>query len=81
MTYIIDSDWPSSSNRDYRESRKIMLNIEHRLMLQMVSKYDELTLMQKVEVFEHALDNTNGSDLDKVLWLKSPNSEVSPQAQ
>ncbi len=55
-----------------------MLNIEHRLMLQMVSKYDELTLMQKVEVFEHALDNTNGSDLDKVLWLKSPNSEVSP---
>lgn len=27
-------------------------------------------------MFEYALENTNGSDLDKVLWLKSPNSEV-----
>jgi FKBP12-rapamycin complex-associated protein len=27
-------------------------------------------------VFEHALENTKGSDLDRVLWLKSPNSEV-----
>ena len=27
-------------------------------------------------MFEYALENTKGSDLDKVLWLKSPNSEV-----
>ena len=27
-------------------------------------------------MFEHALENTKGSDLDRVLWLKSPNSEV-----
>lgn len=53
-----------------------MLNVEHRLMLQMAANYDDLTLIQKVEVFEYALENTQGSDLDKVLWLKSPNSEV-----
>ena len=42
----------------------------------MTSDYDKLSLLQKVEVFEHGLNNTNGDDLAKVLWLKSPNSEV-----
>jgi hypothetical protein len=62
--------------RDYRESRKILLNIEHRIMLQMAPDYDNLTLMQKVEVFGYALDNTTGQDLYRVLWLKSKSSEA-----
>lgn len=44
--------------------------------LQMAPDYDHLTLMQKVEVFEHAVNNTAGDDLAKLLWLKSPSSEV-----
>lgn len=35
--------------RDYREKRKTMLNIEHRIMLRMAPDYDHLTLMQKVK--------------------------------
>lgn len=62
--------------RDYREKKKILLNIEHRIMLRMAPDYDHLTLMQKVEVFEHALETTNGDDLAKLLWLKSPSSEI-----
>ncbi|KAK5667368.1 phosphatidylinositol kinase-related protein kinase tor1 [Batrachochytrium dendrobatidis] len=62
--------------RDYRESRKILLNIEQRLMLQMAPDYDNLSLLKKVEVFDYALENTTGQDLYKVLWLKSKNSEV-----
>eukprot|EP01117_Protostelium_nocturnum_P014316 TRINITY_DN5444_c0_g1_i3.p1 TRINITY_DN5444_c0_g1~~TRINITY_DN5444_c0_g1_i3.p1 ORF type:complete len:2209 (+),score=787.54 TRINITY_DN5444_c0_g1_i3:161-6787(+) len=64
--------------RDYRDSRKIWTNIEHRLMMQMAPdlQYDNLTLMQKVEAFEYALDSTNGSDLERILWLKSSNSEM-----
>lgn len=62
--------------REYRESRGILLNIEHRLMLQMAPDYDNLTLMQKVEVFGYALDNTTGQDLYRVLWLKSKSSEA-----
>jgi FKBP12-rapamycin complex-associated protein len=41
----------------------------------MAPDYDYLTLMQKVEVFEYALENTTGQDLYRVLWLKSRNSE------
>lgn len=44
--------------------------------MQMAPDYDHLTLMQKVEVFEHAVNNTAGDDLAKLLWLKSPSSEV-----
>ncbi|KIK61711.1 hypothetical protein GYMLUDRAFT_42743 [Collybiopsis luxurians FD-317 M1] len=61
--------------RDYRDSRKVLLNIEYRLMLQMAPDYENLTLLQKVEVFEYALENTTGQDLYRVLWLKSQNSE------
>eukprot|EP00117_Sycon_ciliatum_P040328 scpid3818/ scgid5118/ Serine/threonine-protein kinase mTOR; FK506-binding protein 12-rapamycin complex-associated protein 1; FKBP12-rapamycin complex-associated protein; Mammalian target of rapamycin; Mechanistic target of rapamycin; Rapamycin target protein 1 len=62
--------------RDYREKRKILLNVEHRLMVRMAPEYDHLTVLQKVEVFEHAISHTDGDDLAKVLWLKSPSSEV-----
>jgi len=42
----------------------------------MAPDYECLTLLQKVEVFQHAMDNTTGQDLYRVLWLKSPNSEA-----
>ena len=62
--------------RDYREARKIQLNVEHRLMLQVAPDYEKCALMQKIEAFEYALGETTGQDLYKVLWLKSQNSEI-----
>lgn len=62
--------------REYRDSRKILINIEHRLMLQMAPDYDNLCVIQKVEIFQHALEQVGGQDLEKILWLKSNNSEV-----
>lgn len=61
--------------RDYRESRGILLSAEHRMMLQFAPDYDHLTELQKVEVFEHAMSNTDGLDLNRVLWKKSKNAE------
>ncbi|XP_010936698.1 serine/threonine-protein kinase TOR isoform X1 [Elaeis guineensis] len=62
--------------REYRDARKIFLNQEHRHMLAFAPDYDHLPLIAKVEVFEHALQQTEGNDLAKVLWLKSRTSEV-----
>ncbi|KAG9962099.1 TOR1 phosphatidylinositol 3-kinase, partial [Aureobasidium melanogenum] len=76
LGWVPNSDTLHVLIRDYRESRKILLNIEHRIMLQMAPDYDNLTLMQKVEVFGYALDNTTGQDLYRVLWLKSKSSEA-----
>jgi FKBP12-rapamycin complex-associated protein len=74
--WVPHSDTLHTLIKDYRESRKILLDIECRLMAQMSSDYSTLPLLQKVEVFGYALENTNGHDLDKVLWRKSRNSEV-----
>ncbi|CAE7461324.1 tor [Symbiodinium sp. KB8] len=61
---------------EFRDARRVIRNIEHRLMVQMAPMHEQLTLAQKVEVFEFALENTTGLDLYKVLWLKSDSSEV-----
>lgn len=75
LGWVPNSDTFHNLIKEYRESRRILLNIEHRIMLQMAPDYDNLTLMQKVEVFSYAMDNTTGKDLYRVLWLKSQSSE------
>lgn len=50
-------------------------------MLGLAPDYDHLTVIQKVEVFEHALESTSGEDLHRVMWLKSRSSEVSRPQQ
>ncbi|CDY46271.1 BnaC05g50600D [Brassica napus] len=62
--------------REYRDARKIILNQEHKHMLSFAPNYDNLPLIAKIEVFEYALENTEGNDLSRVLWLKSRSSEV-----
>ncbi|KAK7686283.1 hypothetical protein QCA50_010507 [Cerrena zonata] len=75
LGWVKDSDTLHVLIRDYRDSRKVLLNIEYRLMLQMAPDYENLILLQKIEVFEYALENTTGQDLYRVLWLKSMSSE------
>ncbi|CAO3647953.1 unnamed protein product [Mucor fragilis] len=74
--WVTETDTLHTLIRDYRDSRKILLNLEHRLMLQMAPNYDNLTVIQKVEVLQYAFEKTSGQDLYNVLWLKSRNSEA-----
>ncbi len=59
--WVPNTDTLHALIREYRDARKIPLNVEHRLMLGMAPDYDNLTVIQKVEVFEHALDSTSGT--------------------
>ena len=63
--------------RDYRQVKKIPLNMENREMLKIAPDYDMLSVMEKVEVFSDALKGVTGrgNDLYEILWLKSTNSE------
>ncbi|OWB72318.1 hypothetical protein B5S31_g2025 [[Candida] boidinii] len=75
LGWVPNSDTFHVLIKEYREPRKILLDVEHRIMLQMSPDYDNLTLLEKVEVFTYALDITRGQDLYKVLWFKSKSSE------
>ncbi|KAI8981018.1 armadillo-type protein [Pilobolus umbonatus] len=74
--WVTDTDTLHTLIREYRDNRKILLNLEHRLMLQMAPDYDNLTVIQKVEVLQYAFEKTSGQDLYNILWLKSRNSEA-----
>ncbi|CCD24461.1 phosphatidylinositol kinase family protein NDAI_0D01470 [Naumovozyma dairenensis CBS 421] len=75
LGWVQNSDTFHVLIKEYREARKIPLNLEHWVILQMAPDFDNLTLLEKVEVFTHALENTQGQDLYKVLWFKSRSSE------
>jgi FKBP12-rapamycin complex-associated protein len=45
-------------------------------MEQMCENFEICPLPNKVEIFRNALEKTLGEDLQKVLWVKSQNSEV-----
>ncbi|KAL9656580.1 hypothetical protein ABK040_012162 [Willaertia magna] len=74
--WVDNSDTLHSLIKEFRENRCVLLDLEHRLIQQMSADYYNLTLMQKIEIFEYALEQTTGQDLYKVLWLKSRNSEI-----
>lgn len=45
-------------------------------MEKMFEHYENIPLLNKVEVFSYAQEETQGEDLQRVLWLKSQNSEL-----
>ena len=61
--------------KDYRTESKIIPNIELKLIDSMCKHFDNWPMINKVEIFETVLDKTVGEDLQKVLWMKSNNSE------
>ena len=75
LGWVPNSDTFHVLIREHRDANKVPLNIEHWVMLQMAPDYENLTLLQKIEVFQYAMENTKGLDLAQVLWLKSRSSE------
>lgn len=65
--------------REYRENKKVPLNMETREMnnIMPAAESEFLPIMQKVEIFIEALKRTTGkgNDLAEIFWLKSVNSE------
>ncbi|EFO21688.2 phosphatidylinositol 3 [Loa loa] len=74
--WVPNCDTLHSLIRDYREKKGILLSMEHKIMQNFAHDLDQMTLLQKVQVFQHALELTSGNDLQQILWLKSPNSEI-----
>ena len=53
ISWVPDCDTLHSLVREYRDTRKILLNVEHRLMLQMAPEYERLTVDKKVGSRDH----------------------------
>lgn len=67
--------------KDYRKAYNIKANAELNLMrefniIEDYNDYDLLPLYNKVEIYRYIMQNTLGEDIKRILWLKSPNSEI-----
>lgn len=76
IEWVPDCDTMHSLVKEFRENRKIMPNIEHKVMSRVAPEPDKLPLLHKVGLFDFMLSNTGGRDINRVLWLKSRNSEM-----
>jgi FKBP12-rapamycin complex-associated protein len=76
ISWVIHSDTLHHLIREYRNSRNIVIDKEHREMVAICSDYDKLPLLHKVEVFIEAMSKHPSDDLARVLWLRSTDSEM-----
>eukprot|EP00494_Astrolonche_serrata_P031820 UN32089 len=76
IEWVPNCDTVHALVKDYRDTQKILINAEHRLLMHMAPDYNDLAVIQKVEVFDNALGNTSGMDLANSSWLNATNSEI-----
>jgi Phosphatidylinositol 3- and 4-kinase/FAT domain/FKBP12-rapamycin binding domain/Domain of unknown function (DUF3385)/FATC domain len=76
IEWVPDCDTMHALVKEFRENRKVMPNIEHKVMTRLAPEPERLPLLHKVDLFEFMLANTGGRDIARVLWLKSRNSEM-----
>jgi FKBP12-rapamycin complex-associated protein len=74
--WVHGSDTLNQLIQDYRQRKRIEIYVERDLIKSQYSKYEQLPLINKVEIFEYAMSQTKGEDLQKILWSKSPTSEI-----
>jgi serine/threonine-protein kinase mTOR len=74
--WVHGSDTLNQLIQDYRQRKRIEIYVERDLIKTMYSKYEQLPLINKIEIFEYTMSQTKGEDLQKILWSKSPTSEI-----
>ncbi|UJR07918.1 hypothetical protein I4U23_012201 [Adineta vaga] len=62
--------------KDYREKAGIVYDIECRHIQKETAHYEQLPLINKIEIFEYAISLLKGNDLAKILWYTSSSAEI-----
>lgn len=62
--------------RIYRNQNNISMMVEFHLQNSFCQHFELLPIINKLEIFQHVLSNTQGYDLKNILWANSPNSEI-----
>ena len=75
LEWLLNCDTLHSLIREYREKKRLILNFEHKIITKLAPDYEHLTSIQKVQIFEMAIENSCGDDLAKILWHKSLTAE------
>ena len=74
--WVHEGDTLNQLIQEYRQRKRIETYVERDLIKGMYSRYEHLSLINKIEIFEYAMSQTKGEDLQRILWSKSPTSEI-----
>ncbi|KAL7721887.1 Serine/threonine-protein kinase TOR [Entamoeba marina] len=76
--WVPHSDTLHQLIKDYRTSKQLAVDSEKIKCTQIAPRYDNLTSLQKLEVFTRVLDDCKQREMDlaDILWLKSGSSEI-----
>jgi FKBP12-rapamycin complex-associated protein len=75
LEWLLNCDTLHALIREYRDKKRLLLNLEHKIINKLAPDYDHLTQVHKVQIFEMAIESTSGNDLAEILWHKSLTAE------
>jgi len=75
ITWVSHSDTLHQLLREYRTKMNIPIGLEFNSMRDISPDYENLPLINKIEIFLNTMEETDGMDLERILWLNSKNSE------
>ncbi|KAI0989132.1 hypothetical protein GJ496_004795 [Pomphorhynchus laevis] len=76
ISWLHQCDTLHSLIRQYREETKIPVYLEYSMIKHECPFYGRIPLLARIEVFRRALSKSDGLDLARIIWNKSPNADV-----
>ena len=62
--------------KEHRAMSNIVLSIEHRKIYKLYPKFESSVMINKIEIFQEALNETQGVEINNMIWIKSKNCET-----
>ena len=62
--------------KEHRTMSNIIQSIEHRKIYKLYPKFESSVMINKIEIFQEALNETQGIEINNMIWIKSKNCET-----
>jgi hypothetical protein len=62
--------------KEERSMNNIVLSTEHRKIFKTHPKFETSTMINKIEIFQDALNETQGMEINNIIWIKAKNCET-----
>ena len=75
IEWVPTCDTLHSLIKQHRETNSVPVAVEHNIMRSKYTKYEQLLLVDKLCIYEHALKQTEGMDLARIMFINAGNCD------
>jgi phosphatidylinositol kinase/protein kinase (PI-3 family) len=62
--------------KEQRTASNIVQSIEHRKIFKLYPRFESASMINKIEIFQEALNETQGMEISNMIWIKAKNCET-----